>query len=74
MTQLANTLSELKASGWESVPVKEEIRRKLDEIVDFAGVERYLDTPVIWRTDLGASVSEVASDSALGRPATHRLR
>lgn len=25
---------------------KEEIRRKLDEIVDFAGVERYLDTPV----------------------------
>ncbi len=25
---------------------KEETRRKLDEIVDFAGVERYLDTPV----------------------------
>ncbi|MPR34963.1 ABC transporter ATP-binding protein [Salmonirosea aquatica] len=25
---------------------KDEIRRKLDEIVDFAGVERYLDTPV----------------------------
>lgn len=25
---------------------KAEIRRKLDEIVDFAGVERYLDTPV----------------------------
>ena len=25
---------------------KEEIRQKLDEIVDFAGVERYLDTPV----------------------------
>ncbi len=25
---------------------KEEIRRKLDEIVDFAGVDRYLDTPV----------------------------
>lgn len=25
---------------------KGEIRRKLDEIVDFAGVERYLDTPV----------------------------
>ncbi|GHB83365.1 ABC transporter ATP-binding protein [Persicitalea jodogahamensis] len=25
---------------------KEEIRSKLDEIVDFAGVERYLDTPV----------------------------
>lgn len=25
---------------------KSEIRRKLDEIVDFAGVERYLDTPV----------------------------
>lgn len=26
--------------------VKEEIRRKFDEIVDFAGVERYIDTPV----------------------------
>ena len=25
---------------------KDEIRRKLDEIVDFAGVDRYLDTPV----------------------------
>jgi len=25
---------------------KKEIKRKLDEIVDFAGVERYLDTPV----------------------------
>ena len=25
---------------------KDEIRRKLDEIVDFAGVQRYLDTPV----------------------------
>ena len=25
---------------------KAEITRKLDEIVDFAGVERYLDTPV----------------------------
>jgi lipopolysaccharide transport system ATP-binding protein len=25
---------------------KDEIRRKLDEIVDFSGVERYLDTPV----------------------------
>lgn len=25
---------------------KREIRRKLDEIVDFAGIERYLDTPV----------------------------
>lgn len=25
---------------------KEEIRRKFDEIVDFAGVERYIDTPV----------------------------
>ena len=23
-----------------------EIKRKLDEIVDFAGVERYIDTPV----------------------------
>jgi lipopolysaccharide transport system ATP-binding protein len=25
---------------------KQEIKRKLDEIVDFAGIERYLDTPV----------------------------
>ena len=25
---------------------KAEIRRKMDEIIDFAGVERYIDTPV----------------------------
>ncbi len=25
---------------------KAEIRRKFDEIVDFAGVEKYIDTPV----------------------------
>ena len=25
---------------------KAEIRKKFDEIVDFAGVERYIDTPV----------------------------
>lgn len=25
---------------------RQEIKRKFDEIVDFAGVERYIDTPV----------------------------
>lgn len=25
---------------------RHEIKRKIDEIIDFAGVERYIDTPV----------------------------
>ena len=49
MTELASTLGELKASGWESVPVKEEIRRNAVRKIAageplFAGVLGYEDT------------------------------
>ncbi len=49
MTQLATTLGELKESGWESVPVKEEIRRNAVLKISageplFEGVLGYEDT------------------------------
>ena len=49
MTQLANTLGELRDSGWESVPVKEEIRRNAVHKIAageplFEGVLGYEDT------------------------------
>ncbi|MCU1397645.1 MAG: hypothetical protein JWN62_754, partial [Acidimicrobiales bacterium] len=49
MTQLARTLGELKASGWESLPVKEEIRRNAVARISagqplFEGVLGYEDT------------------------------
>ena len=49
MTQMAKTLGELTASGWESVPVKEEIRRNAVARISageplFEGVLGYEDT------------------------------
>jgi magnesium chelatase subunit I len=49
MTQLARTIGELRASGWESVPVKEEIRRNAVRKIAsgeplFEGVLGYEDT------------------------------
>ena len=47
--QIPSTLGELKSSGWESVPVKEELRRNLVERIRngdslFSGVHGYEDT------------------------------
>src|SRR5215510_4763681 len=49
MTELARTIGELRASGWQSVPVKEEIRRNAVRKVAageplFSGVLGYEDT------------------------------
>ena len=47
--QIPSTLGELKSSGWESVPVKEELRRNLVERIRngdslFSGVHGYEET------------------------------
>jgi len=52
MTDLSRTLGELKASGWESLPVKEEIRRNAVRKIA-AGVAGDPASPamVVWSGD-----------------------